>query len=138
MKHFATPRNLATHQANTPVCRAWLDAGALQQYHGRRLLMPVAEVTCDFDLSTVTGTLLDGVLNPAGTACLECNKDFSSPSCLHRHYRTSVACDRMRAKRLIDALDTALQAPPDVPGVCNWDERHPAPSAYERPGCVSL
>jgi hypothetical protein len=52
----------------------------------------------------IRGSYIKDLLLPKGTSCKYCCKTFDSISSLNRHFRTSIVCDRWRARDMLKHL----------------------------------
>lgn len=118
-KRFTTKGNLDRHLEAARVCRMWLawsaDPNPADLVGGdrqpadatnaiRATLPPPVRVRA---VPVMTGSMIADLLAVTDTTCEFCGKEFSTPGSLTRHYRTSVACDRTRARALMSALREA-------------------------------
>lgn len=113
-KHFTSESNLERHMRNAEVCRSWIEHAAAKA-DAPDAMDAVADVQDATDAvpqaaasprQLLTGTLMMELLagKPGSSVCVGCGREFSSHGCLTRHYKCSVVCDRVRARRVVDEL----------------------------------
>ena len=139
-KRFASRWNLQRHLVRSPACKAWACAELVTMRAASEEAVAAAPLR---------GTDIEAILQPSGDDCPHCGRRFSSVSCLNRHFRSSVICDRWRALEVRRALSVpdaaagpaahaAKVAPSVLEGLVEFLLRSPEPDQSELIGVLDL
>jgi hypothetical protein len=114
-KPFVNGASLARHLHNFPVCQRWIEHAPKRS---SSYLVNMKQLCAN---PRLTGTNLALLLASGGDqisespsradanlfrkhGCGACGREFSSPSALNRHYKSSLVCDRIRASTLLHTI----------------------------------
>lgn len=128
-KRFVTRWNLQRHLKRSPACEAWAEIAVTHMASAEAAGMATAMTP------PIRGSDIEAILLPTGNddapECRHCGRRFSSVSCLNRHFRSSVVCDRWRAlevrRALVQNADAAAAkvAPSVLEGLVEFMVRSP-------------
>lgn len=115
-KNFSALWNLKRHHENTLICKLWLDkVNRIYNIKWDNIANTNIKIPIDIKnknnipqiLNTnkiITGSFIQELLIPKNTSCPYCHRIFISISCVNRHYKTSIICDRLRAESILKKI----------------------------------